>query len=231
MVALADIEAAAERIAPHIHRTPVMTSQLIDDVAGASLFFKCENLQKAGAFKTRGAVNAVFSLPADALAQGVATHSSGNHGAALARAARLRGIPAHIVMPENARRVKQAAVRHYGGSVITCEPTLAAREATLARVLAETGATEVHPYDNEQVIAGQGTAALELFEQVPDLDVIVVPVGGGGLLAGCALVAESKGAQVLAAEPAGADDAWRSLQSGERVSHHTPDTKIGRAHV
>lgn len=224
MVTLADIEAAAARIAPHIHRTPIMTSQQIDELAGAKLFFKCENFQKAGAFKTRGAVNAVFSLQPDELKQGVATHSSGNHGAALARAAGLRGIPAHIVMPENARRVKQEAVKAYGGSVITCEPTLAAREQTLARVLAETGAREIHPYDNDEVIAGQGTTALELFQQVPDLDALIIPVGGGGLLAGCALVAAVQGAAVMGAEPAGADDACRSLRTGQRVSSHTPET-------
>jgi threonine dehydratase len=182
-------------------------------------------LQKVGAFKARGAANAVFSL-SDAQAQlGVATHSSGNHGAALARAAQLRGIPAHIVVPENAKRAKTDAIAGYGGRVIRCESTLAAREATLAQVVEETGASIVHPYDDPRVIAGQGTTALEILEQTDQLDAIVMPVGGGGLLAGSSLVLKNRSsAKVYGAEPASADDAYRSFKTGTRVTEHTPKT-------
>jgi threonine dehydratase len=184
---LADIQAARERIAPHVHVTPICHSGLLDTHTGARVAFKCENLQKVGAFKARGASNAVFSL-SDAEARcGVATHSSGNHGAALAMAARRRGIAAHIVMPANAPAAKKEAVAAYGGRIIECAPTLAALEAALEQLVAETGAHMVHPYSDPRVIAGQGTVALEILEQVPDLDVIVVPVGGGGLLAGVAV--------------------------------------------
>jgi len=223
---LAAIREAARRIAPYAHRTPVVTSQYFDRVTGGQLFFKCENLQKAGAFKFRGACNAVFSLSDEEAARGVATHSSGNHAQALALAAQLRGIPAWIVMPENAPAVKQAAVREYGGQIAHCTPTLAAREATAAAVVRETGATLIHPYDDARIIAGQGTAALELLETVPELDLILTPVGGGGLLSGTAItVAElAPSTAVVAAEPAGADDAYRSLAAGHIIPVEQPNT-------
>lgn len=224
--ALAQLEQAAERIADYVHRTPVYTSAQLDELCGARLFFKCENLQKVGAFKARGASNAVLSLPEDEAARGVATHSSGNHGAALAMAARRRGIPAHIVMPANAPAVKKAAVAGYGAHIVECEPTLAAREATLERVIEETGAHPVHPYNDPRVIAGQSTTALELLQQVADLEVIAVPVGGGGLLAGVAIAAKAinPAIEVLAVEPAGADDAFRSFGLGQLVEQTAPDT-------
>jgi threonine dehydratase len=217
---LAELRAAHERIRPYIHRTPVLTSARIDAAAGASLFFKAENLQKAGAFKARGACNAVFSLNEADARRGVATHSSGNHAAALARAAALRGIEAHIVMPTNSPKPKQTAVAGYGGRITFCEPTQAAREQTCAAVIAATGATLVHPYDNYAVIAGQATAALELLEQVRDLDVVICPVGGGGLLSGTALAVKSTcpTIRVVGAEPAQADDAAASLQAGQIVA-------------
>jgi threonine dehydratase len=221
-----DIQQAAVRIKPYAHRTPVMTCTSLDELADAQLFFKCENLQKVGAFKFRGACNTAFSL-SDAEAQrGVATHSSGNHGAAVALAARLRGIPAHIVMPSNAPSVKRDAVAGYGGTIIWCEPTQEARESTLANVVAETGATFIPPYNDARVIAGQGTAALEFLEDVPDLDVIIAPVGGGGLISGTALTitALSPSTRVMAAEPKGADDAYRSLQAGEIIPSVNPQT-------
>jgi threonine dehydratase len=221
-----DIQQAAVRIKPYAHRTPVMTCTSLDELAEAHLFCKCENLQKVGAFKFRGACNTVFSL-SDAEAQrGVATHSSGNHGAAVALAARLRGIPALIVMPSNAPSVKRDAVAGYGGTIIWCEPTQEARESTLANVVAETGAMFIPPYNDARVIAGQGTAALEFLEDVPDLDVIIAPVGGGGLISGTALTiaALSPTTRVLAAEPKGADDAYRSLQAGELIPSVNPQT-------
>ncbi|MBN7797073.1 pyridoxal-phosphate dependent enzyme [Parahaliea mediterranea] len=223
---LAQVEQAAARIADYIHHTPVYTSAQLDELCGARLFFKCENLQKVGAFKARGASNAVLSLPEAEAARGVATHSSGNHGAALAMAARRRGIPAHIVMPANAPAVKKAAVAGYGAFIVECEPTLAARQATLERVIAETGAHLVHPYNDPRVIAGQGTTALELLRQVADLEVIAVPVGGGGLLAGVAIAAKAinPAIEVLAVEPAGADDAFRSFGLGRLVEQTAPDT-------
>ncbi|HWA86872.1 MAG TPA: pyridoxal-phosphate dependent enzyme, partial [Opitutus sp.] len=187
---LAAIRAAHDRIRPHIHRTPVLTSARLDAAAGASLFFKCENFQKVGAFKARGATNAVLSLTDAEAAHGVATHSSGNHAAAVARAARLRGIPAHLVMPANSSAVKIRAVEGYGGRITFCAPSAAAREQTCARLLADTGATLIHPFTDERVMAGQGTVALELLEDFPDLDVIICPVGGGGLLAGTAVAAK-----------------------------------------
>lgn len=218
-VDLATIREAHDRIRPHIHRTPVITCRALDEISGARLFFKCENLQKAGAFKSRGACNAVFSLEAAEAARGVVTHSSGNHAAALARAAALRGIPAHIVMPSNAPAVKVAAVKHYGGRITFCEPTLAARESTAEAVLRETGGTMIHPYNDDRIIAGQGTAAVELLEVVSDLDLVMVPVGGGGLLAGTAIAAKSIQPEitVVAGEPQLADDAYRSLQAGEII--------------
>lgn len=223
---IADVRSAAERIRPYAHRTPVMTCQSLNDRVGAQVFMKCENLQKVGAFKFRGACNAVFSLSESEARRGVATHSSGNHAQALALAARMRGIPAYIVMPSNAPAVKRAAVAGYGGIITLCEPTLAARESTLAQVVAETGAEIVHPYNDARVIAGQGTAALELLEEVPDLDVIMAPVGGGGLLSGTAIAAKalSPAIRVIAGEPAGADDAFRSLAAGQIVPSIKPQT-------
>ena len=216
---LADIRAAHARIADKIHRTPVLTSATLDALCGAQLFFKCENFQKIGAFKARGATNAVFTLTDAEAANGVATHSSGNHAAALARAARLRGIPAHIVMPSNAPKTKIESVRRNGGIIVFCEPTLVAREAACAKIIAETGARLVHPFDDYAVMAGQGTATLELLEQAPDLDLIIVPVGGGGLLCGTAVAAKGArpGIRVIAAEPAGADDAARSVAAGRLI--------------
>ncbi|MFV0477809.1 MAG: pyridoxal-phosphate dependent enzyme [Parahaliea sp.] len=221
-----DVQQAAERIANIVHRTPIYTSGLLNKLTGASLYFKCENLQKVGAFKARGAANAVLALTDEMAHAGVATHSSGNHGAALAMVARCRGIAAHIVMPHSAPRVKREAVASYGAHIIDCEPTLAAREAALAEVVADTGAHAVHPYDDFHVIAGQGTVALELLASMPDLDVIAVPVGGGGLLAGTALAAKGlrPSIEVLAAEPAGADDAFRSFGLGERQAQTDPQT-------
>ena len=223
---LHDIREAADRIRPHVHRTPVVTCTSIDRIAGASLYFKCENLQKVGAFKFRGACNAVFSLADDEASRGVATHSSGNHAAALALAAQMRGVEALIVMPRNAPRVKRAAVAGYGGNVVYCEPTLQAREETLAEEVQKTGATFVHPYNDHRVIAGQGTAALELLEEVPALDVVMAPVGGGGLLSGTALsVSElSPETRIIGAEPEGADDAYRSLQEGRILPSVNPKT-------
>ncbi len=213
---LASIRAAQRRIATMIHRTPVLTSTTLDEQFGAKLFFKCENLQKTGAFKARGATNAVYELSRADAARGVVTHSSGNHAAALARAARLRGIPAHIVMPDNAPQSKQASVRRYGGQIVLCAPTIAAREASAAALQAQTGARLVHPYNDLSVMAGQGTTALEFLEQVPDLDVIICPVGGGGHLAGIAVAAKAINPRILVigAEPAGADDAARSFKAG-----------------
>ena len=213
---LTDIRQSAERIRPYAHRTPVLTCASLDWQVGAQVFLKCENLQKVGAFKFRGACNAIFSLPDEEAARGVATHSSGNHAQALALAARLRGIPAYIVMPNNAPAVKKAAVAGYGGQITYCVPTLQARETTLVQVVQETEATVVHPYNNYQVIAGQGTATLELLEEIPDLDMIIAPVGGGGLLSGAAIAAKGhlSNVRVLGAEPEMADDAYRSLQAG-----------------
>src|SRR6266705_2469171 len=183
---LDSIRAAHERICAHIHRTPVLTSTRFDEASGASLFFKCENFQKIGAFKARGATNAVFSLDDVTERRGVATHSSGNHGTALARAAKLRGIAAHIVMPSNSAKVKVRAVESYGAHIVFCEPTQKAREATCAEAIKETGATLIHSFENENVVAGQGTAVVELLEDVSDLDLVMCPVGGGGLLCGTA---------------------------------------------
>ncbi len=224
---LAAIRAAHARIAPLVHRTPVLTCAAIDGEVGARLHFKCENFQKVGAFKARGAANAVLSLDELTARRGVVTHSSGNHGAALAYAAARRGIPAWVVMPENSAQVKLANVRRYGATVRLCAPTLAARETACAELLASTGATLVHPFDDASVIAGQGTAALELLAEIPDLDAIVAPVGGGGLLSGTAIAATSTrpGIAVHGAEPKNADDAARSLASG-RVEPAAPTTTL-----
>ncbi len=213
------ILAAHQRIEPHIHRTLVLTSERLDEASGASLFFKCENFQKIGAFKARGATNAIFSLNDAAAQRGVATHSSGNHGAAVARAAKLRGIPAHIVMPSNSAKVKIRAVEGYGAHIVFCEPTEEARESTCAEVIKKTGATLLHSFENEDVMAGQGTAALELLEDVPDLDLVICPVGGGGLLSGTAVVAKSMqpNIKVIAVEPANADDAAQSFRAWRRI--------------
>jgi threonine dehydratase len=221
-----DIEKAHARISPLIHRTPVLTSKSINQITGSNIFFKCENLQKVGAFKFRGACNAVFSLFKEEAAKGVATHSSGNHAAALALAARMRGIPAYIVMPRTAPEIKKKAVAGYGGIITFCEPTLQARETTLAKVSSETGATEVHPYDNFFVIAGQGTAAKELIEDAGDFDIVMAPVGGGGLLSGTSLSVKKllPGCKVIAAEPLGADDACRSFHAGVIFPSENPKT-------
>jgi len=216
---LDSIRAAHERIRLYINHTPVLTSSRLDDASGASLFFKCENFQKVGAFKARGATNAVFSLDDATALCGVATHSSGNHGAALARAAKLRGIPAHIVMPSNSAKVKVRAVETYGARIVFCEPTEAARESACEDVIAKTGATLIHSFENEDVIAGQGTAAVELLEGVSDLDLVTCPVGGGGLLCGTAVAAKSMRPkiQVVAVEPANADDAAQSFRTGRLI--------------
>jgi threonine dehydratase len=223
---LAAISAAHARIRPHIHRTPVLTSERLDAASGGSLFFKCENFQKVGAFKARGATNAVFALDEETARRGVATHSSGNHAAALSRAAGLRGIAAHIVMPSNSPKVKVRAVEGYGGRIVFCEPNQRAREEACARVIAETGASLVHPFENENVMAGQGTIAVELMEDVPDLDLMLCPVGGGGVLCGTAVAAKAlrPGIRVMAAEPAGADDAAQSFQQGRLVYQEKKNT-------
>jgi threonine dehydratase len=220
------IETAAARIQPYIHRTPVMTSQNINQLLGSEVFFKCENFQKVGAFKSRGACNAVFSLGDDAVAKGVATHSSGNHAQALARAAKIRGCKAYIVMPETSSRVKVDAVKGYGGEIFFCRPTLQAREETLREVVGKTGATEIHPYNDYRIIAGQATAAVELFEETGHLDVIMTPVGGGGLLSGTALATAylRPFTKVIAAEPAGADDAYRSFMTRQLIPSVNPRT-------
>ncbi len=221
-----ELQETRHRLAPFVHRTPVFTSGLLNELSGAELFFKCENFQKAGAFKFRGALNAVLQLSPAARQRGVATHSSGNHAQALALAARLHGLRAYIVMPNNAPAVKKAATAGYGGQITECEPSLAAREATLQEIIKETGATLVHPYDNHQVICGQSTATQELLQQVNDLQAVVAPVGGGGLLSGTALAAKYTRSQiaVYGAEPAGAADAQASLRSGQLVPSVNPQT-------
>ena len=214
---LAAIRAAHERIAPHVHRTPVFTCAAIDAEVGARVFFKCENLQRIGAFKARGASNAVFALDGEVARRGVVTHSSGNHGAAIAYAARRRGVPAWVVMPESSARVKQENVRRFGATIRHSGLDAASRAATCAEVERETGATMIHPFDNADVIAGQGTAAVELLESVPDLDVICAPVGGGGLLSGTSIAAKGlrRAIGVWGAEPANAGDAAASFRSGK----------------
>jgi threonine dehydratase len=216
---LDSIRAAHERIRLYINHTPVLTSSRLDEASGASLFFKCENFQKVGAFKARGAANAVFSLDDATALCGVATHSSGNHGAALARAAKVRGIAAHIVVPSNSAKVKVRAVESYGAHIMFCEPTEAARESACADVIAKTGATLVHSFENEDVIAGQGTAAVELLEESPDIDLVMCPVGGGGLLCGTAVTGKSMRPKikVIAVEPANADDAAQSFRAGRLI--------------
>ena len=222
----AEVFAAAARIAPFIRRTPVMTSSSLDREFDCRLHFKCENFQASGAFKARGAFNAVLSLDAGLASRGVATHSSGNHGAALALAAARRGIPAWVVVPTDASGFKRSAIARYGATVVDCAPGLANREARLVELVAQCGATVVHPYDDAAVIAGQGTAALELLEQAGPLDMLLAPVGGGGLVSGCALAARAicPGIRIVAAEPAGADDCWQSMRAGRRVRLEQVDT-------
>ena len=221
-----DVLNAHERIRGVVHRTPVVTSSALNRLTGRRLFLKCENLQGVGAFKFRGASNAVLSLSDDEARRGVCTHSSGNHAQALARAALERGIPAWIVMPTSAPRVKRAAVEGYGATVIDCQPTLQAREETAAQVLEETGAAFIHPYDDPRIVAGAGTVAVELLEDVPDLDVIIAPVGGGGLMSGTCVAASAMkpGIRLFGAEPEGADDAAQSLAAGELVPQTSPET-------
>ena len=223
---LQTIREAADRIRPYIHRTPVLTSLSINEMLGTELHFKCENFQKVGAFKSRGACNAVFSLTDEEVKRGVGTHSSGNHAQALARAAKIRGCKAYIVMPETSPKVKSEAVRGYGGEITFCKPTLEARESTLEEVKRRTGATEVHPYNDYRIIAGQATAAMELLEETGPLDIIMAPVGGGGLMSGTALSTSylSPSTKIFAAEPAGADDAYRSFMSKSLVPSVNPKT-------
>lgn len=215
-VTIDDIRAAHARIAPRIHRTFVLTSSSLDEIAGARLFFKCENLQKTGSFKIRGATNTIFSLTDRQAKRGIAAPSSGNHAAAVAQAARWRGVPAYIVMPSNSSAAKMRAVESYGGQITLCEPNIPSRESVTAAVLEKTGAHLVHPYNDARVIAGQGTAALELLEEISDLDAVIAPVSGGGLLSGTAIAAKAlrPGIRVIGAEPLNADDAFRSLTSG-----------------
>ncbi len=215
-----------QRIAPYIHRTPVLTSETINRLSGAKVYFKCENFQKMGAFKMRGATNAILQLTDEQRAKGVATHSSGNFAQAVSLAAKKLDVKAYIVMPSNSPSVKKAAVKGYGGEITECIPTLQAREDTVAKVIAKTGATFLHPYNDYDVILGQGTATMELIEEVPGLDFIIPPVGGGGLSAGAALAAHffSPGTKTVGAEPHGADDAWKSLNQGEIFLQTNPQT-------
>lgn len=221
-----DMLAAHERIRPHIHRTPVLTSSYFNELTGAELFFKCENFQKAGAFKVRGASNAVFGLSDEMVAKGVATHSSGNHALSLSYAAGRRGIPCHVVMPRTAPEAKKAAVRGYGGIITDCEPSTSSREAVFAQVQAETGAEFVHPYNDPRVIAGQGTCARELLDQVEGLDQVIAPIGGGGMISGTCLTLShaAPAVEVIAAEPEQADDAYRSFKAGRIIADDAPET-------
>ncbi len=224
--AFSDVQKAHEIVQKYAHRTPVLTSSAINNITGANLFFKCENFQKVGAFKFRGACNAVFSLSKEEAQKGVATHSSGNHAAALALAAKIRGIAAHIVMPENSPDIKKKAVAGYGAHITFCKPGLMSRESTLAEIVKKTGATEIHPYNNFFVIAGQGTAAKELIEDYGDFDLIMAPVGGGGLLSGTAISTKYllPACKVIAGEPSGADDAYRSFREGKIILSEHPET-------
>ena len=219
-----DVILAQKRINPYINKTAVLTSSYLNELTGAELFFKCENFQKVGAFKYRGATNAVLSLSKSELAKGVATHSSGNHAAALALAAKKAGVNAYIVMPNNAPQIKKNAVADYGAIITYCQPTLQARELALKKVIKKTGAVFIHPYDNKEVIKGQATACLELIEEVSGLEVIIAPVGGGGLLSGTSIVAKANNIKVIAAEPKNADDAYRSFQSSKLIASVNPNT-------
>lgn len=223
---LADMLIAHERIKPYIHRTPVLTSTYLNELTGAELFFKCENFQKAGAFKVRGASNAVFGLDEETARTGVATHSSGNHALSLAYAAGRRGIPCHVVMPRTAPQAKKDAVRGYGGIITECEPSTSSREAVFAEVQAETGAEFVHPYNDPRVIAGQGTCSKELMEQVEGLDAVVAPIGGGGMVSGTCLTLSNLAphVEIYAAEPEQADDAYRSFKAGHIIADDAPQT-------
>lgn len=223
---IAEIEKAADRIQAYIRRTPVRTSGQINKKTGCEVYFKCENFQRTGAFKFRGACNAVLSLPDEEASRGVVTHSSGNHAQALSLAASVRNIPAYIVMPENAPEVKISAVKGYGGRITFCKPTQDARESTAENVRKETGAFFIHPYNNPDIIAGQGTAALELMDEIPDLDIVISPVGGGGLISGTALAAKFNRRQlrVIGAEPELADDAYRSFKAGKLIKPERADT-------
>jgi threonine dehydratase len=223
---LDDMLAAHERIKPYIHRTPVFTSTFLNDLTGAELFFKCENLQKAGAFKVRGASNAVFGLGDDMLAKGVATHSSGNHALSLSYAAGRRGIPCTVVMPHTAPQAKKDAVIGYGGKIVECEPSTSSREETFAKVVAKSGAEFVHPYNDHRVIAGQGTCSRELIEQVANLDAVVAPIGGGGMISGTCLTLSNlaPSVKIYAAEPLQADDAARSFRAGHIIADDEPET-------
>ena len=225
-ITFADIERAAERIAPHAHVTPVLHSTSLDGLAGTELLFKCENFQRVGAFKFRGACNAVWSLPDDIAARGVVTHSSGNHGAALALAARTRGISAHVVVPEGAVATNVAAIARNGATIHVCAPTLEARDSMAAAIQRATGATLVHPYTDERVIAGQGTAARELIREAKTLDVLIAPIGGGGLIGGSSIAARAMlpNISIIAAEPEGASEAHASLQRGARITDRVPET-------
>ncbi len=222
----ADIEAAYEKIKPYIHKTPVLSSSLLNEIFGAELYFKCENFQKVGAFKFRGATNAVLSLNEEELSRGLITHSSGNHAAAVSLAAKMRGTRAYIVMPSNSPEVKKQAVAGYGADIRFCEPNLKAREDTASEIIKETGATFIHAYDNFNVICGQGTVGLELINEYPDLDAVIGPVGGGGLMSGISIAVRGldPDIKVYGAEPLGADDAYRSLKSGKLITQHKPDT-------
>lgn len=223
---LDDALAAHERIRPHIHRTPILTSSFMDELVGAKLFFKCENFQKAGAFKVRGASNAVFGLSDEQATRGVATHSSGNHALSLSYAGGRRGIPVTVVMPRTAPEAKKAAVRGYGGRIVECEPSTSSREATFATVQEETGADFVHPYNDPRVIAGQATCSLELLEQTEGLDAVIAPIGGGGMISGTCLTLSNRAPDVaiFAAEPSNADDAARSFRAGHIIADDAPET-------
>ena len=224
--AYTDVVEAHLLVEQFVHRTPILVSESINHITGGELYFKCENFQKVGAFKFRGAANAVMSLSDEKSRRGVGTHSSGNHAAALALAARIRGVDAYVVMPENAPEIKKKAVAGYGAKLTFCKPTLEARESAMAQVIAQTGATEIHPYDNFEVIAGQGTAAKELLEDETRLDLVLAPVGGGGLLAGSALAVKHLSAEtrLIGCEPEGADDAYRSFRKGEIIPSVNPKT-------
>ena len=229
MITIEDINAAHLSIAPYIHKTPVLTSESINQITGANIYFKCENFQKIGAFKMRGAMNAALNLPNEQLQKGIATHSSGNHAQAVARAASILGVPAYIVMPENAPAIKKAATKGYGGIITFCEPTVEARETTLEKIMERTGATMIHPFNDVHVITGQGTTAKELYEQLPTnaiLDYLLAPIGGGGLMSGTAIYSklQSPSTQVIGAEPQKVDDAKRSLQTGKIEHNATTDT-------
>ena len=221
-----DVKTAQERIKPYISKTPVLSSSFINELSGAELFFKCENFQKAGAFKVRGASNAVFGLSEEIAVKGVATHSSGNHALSLAYAAGRRGIPVSVVMPHTAPEPKKAAVRAYGGTIVQCEPSTRSREETFAKVVAESGADFVHPYNDARVIAGQATCSLELLEQTAGLDAVVAPIGGGGMVSGTCLALSNvaPGIKIYAAEPKNADDAYRSFKAGYIIADDAPET-------